>query len=311
MMARRVTERRPRVTMPAPPDGGTGIDDGVRSVAETAFSELDAGELRFALAEPAMPGPGDSPWHTTEPGEGARPSSAPRRTQPPPSVTAAASVPAPRGSRVAPSLFADAAEAPIALHARGVVLVRTTEDQAFGAKLESLRVVAGTAATRVLHRRTRDADTHEVLGGIGSPVVRVSGSARLVLGARAGHALVPIALEDELAFVREDALLGFELRLAYENGRLALETPGEGSRGSSEGAHVVQLRGSGAVVLELSGELASVPCAAGRPLLVRREWIVGWLGRLVPRPLSPAESPNGQRGLIAFSGEGTVLICAG
>jgi hypothetical protein len=71
------------------------------------------------------------------------------------------------------------------------------------------------------------------------------------------------------------------------------------------------LSGSGAVVLELSEELASVPCVRERPLLVRREWIVGWLGRLLPRPLPPAESPNGQRGLIAFSGEGTVLICAG
>jgi uncharacterized protein (AIM24 family) len=212
---------------------------------------------------------------------------------------------------VAPSLFADATEAPIALHARGVVLVRTTEERAFGAKLESLRVVMGTATTRALHRRARDADTHEVLGGIGSPVVRVSGNAQLVLGARAGYTLIPMALEEELAFLREDALLGFELHLAYENGRLALEAPGEGSRTPGEGVHIVQIRGSGAVVLELSGELASVPSTAGRPLLVRREWIVGWLGRLVPRPLPPAESLNGQRGLIAFSGEGTVLICAG
>ena len=59
----------------------------------------------------------------------------------------------------------------------------------------------------------------------------------------------------------------------------------------------MQLRGSGTVVLELPGELASVPCTPGRPLLVRREWIVGWLGRLVPRAAPPAESPSGQRGL--------------
>ena len=69
MMARRVTERRQRVTMPAPAGGGAGIDEGVRSVAETAFSELDAGELRFALAEQGTPMAGDSPWHTTEPGD--------------------------------------------------------------------------------------------------------------------------------------------------------------------------------------------------------------------------------------------------
>jgi uncharacterized protein (AIM24 family) len=234
-----------------------------------------------------------------------------RLVPPPPDAPTPLSLPAPAGERhVAPSLFAQATEAPVALHARGVLLVKTTDEQAFAAKLESLRVVVGTAVTRVLHRRLRDADTHDVLGGIGSPIVRVSGSAQLVLGAKSGHTLVPIALEDELAFIREEALLGFELRLAYENGRLALEAPGEGGRAPGEGAHLVQLRGTGAVVLELAGELASVPCTPGHALLVRREWIVGWLGRLVPRASPPAESPSGQRGLIAFSGEGTVLVCA-
>lgn len=232
-----------------------------------------------------------------------------RLVPPPPDAPSLPSLPGER--HVAPSLFGDATEATVARHAPGVLLVRTTDDSAFAAKLESLRVVLGTAATRVLHRRVRDADTHEVLGGIGTPLVRVSGNVQLVLGAKAGHALIPMALQDELAFVREEALLGFELRLAYENGRLALEPAGEGGRAAGEGAHVVQLRGTGAVVLELAGELASVPCAPGRALLVRREWIVGWLGRLVPRAAPPAESPMGQRGLIAFSGEGTVLVCAG
>jgi hypothetical protein len=46
-------------------------------------------------------------------------------------------------------------------------------------------------------------------------------------------------------------------------------------------------------------------------LLVRREWIVAWIGRLVTRALPPGEAPSGQRGLIAFSGEGTVLVCTG
>jgi uncharacterized protein (AIM24 family) len=362
MMARRVTERRQRVTMPAPAGGGAGIDEGVRSAAETAFSELDAGELRFALAEPGTPRAGDSPWHTTEPGDVGKAATGQGRTQPPPppvmtmpsegpSLHTVRTVPpapqlvspaavstrlvppplvaptpppvAPESPFVAfpdpsvagegtlaPSLFAAATGAAVALHARGVLLVRTTDERAFAAKLESLRVVSGAVATRVLHRRLRDADTHDVLGGIGSPLVRLSGDAQLVLGARSAHRIVPIALRDELAFLREELLLGFEMNLGYENGRLALDAPGEGARGAGEGAHVVQLRGTGAVLLELAAELASVPCTPGHPLLVRREWIVGWLGRLVPRAAPPAEAPSGQRGLIAFSGEGTVLVCA-
>ncbi|HEY1691612.1 MAG TPA: tetratricopeptide repeat protein [Polyangiaceae bacterium] len=348
LMARRVTEKRGRVTVPAPADGGTGIDEGVRSAAATAFSELDAGELRFALAEPSALKPPAGNWHTTEPGEAMRIGG---RTQPPPAMVAdlppppsvhewATVAPSPlqvspaavstrlvpppldadsppvshpakaREHLGAPSLLAHAGDAPVVLHARGVLLVTTSDTQAFAAKLESIRVVTGTTSTRVLHRRVRDAETNEVLGGIGSPVVRISGSAQLVLGGRAGHTVLPLALTDDLAFVREEFLLGFEARLTYENGRLALDPVGEGSRSSSEGAHVVQLRGTGSLVLELPGELASVPCTPGCPLLVRREWIVGWLGRLVPRATPPAESPSGQRGLIGFSGDGSVLVCA-
>jgi hypothetical protein len=354
LMARRATETRGRVTVPAPADGGAGIDEGVRSAAATAFSELDAGELRFALAEPEPIKPPAGTWHTTEPGDAAPrqagrtqpppPMMTPQHLPPPPSVHEWATVPpgplagvspvavstrlvppppagsadAPPVSRptparerhVAPSLLAHAAEAPVVLHARGVVLVTTTDDRAFATKLEAIRVVTGTTVTRVLHRRARDAETSEVLGSIGSPVIRVSGSAELVLGGRSGHSLLPLGMTDDLAFVREEFLLGFELALAYENGRLALDPPGEGQRPTGDGAHVVQLRGTGTLVLELPGELASVPCTPGKPLLVRREWIVGWLGRLVPRATPPAESPSGQRGLIGFSGDGVVLVCA-
>ncbi|MGH7295532.1 MAG: tetratricopeptide repeat protein, partial [Polyangiaceae bacterium] len=216
-----------------------------------------------------------------------------------------------RERNVAPSLLAHATDAPVVLHRSGVLLVTTSDEAPFAAKLESLRVVTGRATTRVLHRRTRDAETSEVLGSIGCPVIRISGGAQLVLGGRPGQTLLPLTMSEDLAFVREEHLLGFELALAYENGRLALEPPGEGQRPAGDGAHVVQLRGTGTLVLELPGELASVPCTPGRPLLVRREWIVGWLGRLVPRATSPAESPSGQRGLIGFSGDGVVLVCAG
>jgi uncharacterized protein (AIM24 family) len=367
MMARRATERRPRVTVPAPADGGALIDEGVRSAAEAAFSELDAGELRFALAEPAPPRPVDGPWHTVEPGrtqpppplgrsEAGNELALPPLVPAPPSVHESATVPpapllispAAVSTRIVPPpppepspdslppppampsagpaarsvpapvfapLIAHSSDGPVVMPGFGA-LVRTTEEQAFAAKLESLRIVSGAAATRVLHRRARDAETNEVLGGIGSPIVRIGGPAQLVLAARPGHSIVPIALADDLAFVREDLLLGFELRLAYENGRMALEPPGEGAQKAAaqkngEAALVVQLRGAGAALIELEGPLARVPCVPGRPLLVRREWIVGWLGRLVPRAVPPGEAPSGQRGLIAFSGEGTVLVCAG
>jgi hypothetical protein len=388
MMARRVSERRQRVTVPAPIDGGAGIDEGVRSVAEAAFSELDAGELRFALAEPTPPKPVDGPWHAVEPGDAARPLG--RRSYPPPQLASAppadwvgppplmpqpslgeastrlvppaptpemdAAVVLPPLSSAPPAIavpvlttaradangnagpharqradpndnaapharalaatrataiFDEGAGPAVALHRLGAI-VRIHEDKPFAAKLEALRLVAGPVTTRVLHRRVRDTDTGEVLGGIGSPMVLLAGSAQLLLAPRAGCTLVPIELAGELAFVREDLLLGFEMRVAYENGRLALESSPEGPRSdsgqSNEASAVVQLRGTGTALLELPGALATVACIPGRPLLVRRDWIVGWLGRLVSRAIPAAEAPSGQRGLIAFSGEGTVLV---
>jgi Flp pilus assembly protein TadD len=335
MMAKRVTERRQRAQTPAPSrTAGTEVDEGVRSVAETAFSELDAGELRFSLAEPAPPKPADGPWHTVEPGDATKaagiavPPMSRRQagsvhenvTVPPaskvPRIAAAGLTAAPPAAPVPaqaiahdalPSLLTLGAEQSVARHDAGVVLARTTEEQPFAARLDSLRVVAGNITTRVLHRRTRDAETSEVLGGIGSPVVRLTGSAELVLGPRTSHELATLSLDDEIAFLREDALLGFELRLTYENGRLAVDPAGEAAP-RNEGVHLVQLRGKGAIVLEVVDSLARVPCTSGRSVLVRREWIVGWLGRLVPRALPPSEAPSGQRGLIAFSGDGTVLV---
>lgn len=332
MMARRLTERVQRGGAMAP-EGSPAIDEGVRSV----FSELDAGELKFALAEPGRPSAGDGDWHTLEMGEAARPArSAPpppmtpaptsvheTKTVPPPVVSTRLVPPrmpsdvappaAPRPASVglmAPSLLGVPEGQTLAVRDNGVVVAKVGAETAFAARLDALRVVAGSITTRVLHRRARDADTTEVLGGIGSPFVRVAGDAQIVLGPRPAHRLAVVALDDELAFVREEALLGFDLRLTYENGRLALDPPGEGPR-SAEAAHVAQLRGHGAVVMEIGGELASLPCAAGTALLVRREWIVAWLGRLVPRALPPTESPGGQRGLVSFSGTGTVLVCAG
>jgi uncharacterized protein (AIM24 family) len=325
MMAKRVTEKR-RSLFPPPSSKPPGVDRRVREAAEMAFSELDAGELRFALAEPEPPRPPDGQWHTLEPGEAARSS------QRAPSAVAAqgnvgtkpelmtisapsqrvADPEVPPHASVSP-LFGRPSDRTVALLGTDLVLVQTSDDppRAFACRLDALRVVAGTATTRVLHRRLRDADTNEVLGGVGSPVVRVSGNTQLVLGTRQGRELVLLALDEDLAFVREDLLLGFELCLGYENGRVAFEPGADGGRSVAEGSPIVQLRGSGALVLELGGKIASLLSVAGRPLLVRREWVVGWLGRLVARALPPSESPSGQRGLVAFSGEGTVLVCAG
>jgi hypothetical protein len=222
-----------------------------------------------------------------------------------------------RGPVEVPPLFGPAGGAAVTRHRSGMVEVQIREpapdpirppprdevSRAFAGRLDAVRVVAGGVSTRVLHRRVRDADTAEVMGGIGSPLVRFGGEARLVLGPRSGHELVTLAVTDGIAFVREDLLAGFELALQYENGRVALDPA------PAEGAAVVQLRGTGSFVVEVAGELASLPSSPGKPLVARRDWIVGWFGRLVSRALTSTEAPAGHRGLVGFWGEGTVLVC--
>jgi uncharacterized protein (AIM24 family) len=320
-MAKRLMERRQR---PSRPVSGSrapaAVEEGVRSVAEMAFAELEeTGELPFALAEPDASGGSDAPWHTLELGDAGKPTATATATPEPPQHQAASRAPLISRSRasvaayarrmtpdarVSPSRLVAPPEQPILKHATDVLLVHVEEGKSFAARLDALRVIAGTSSTRALHRRSRDAETNEVLGGIGSPLVRIAGATELVLAARSKRELAVVTLDDEPACVLEDVLLAFDLALTYESARVRLDADGAG-------VVTVQLRGSGALVLELGGKLGGVPCSGGRPLLVRREWIVGWLGPLVARSLPPGESPNGQRGLVGFAGEGTVLLCSG
>jgi Flp pilus assembly protein TadD/uncharacterized protein (AIM24 family) len=342
-MAKRLADRGARTTVAPPADGGTRREnDAVRAVAGAAFEELDAGELSFSLATPEKPAP-EKPatenehWHAREPGMPAPPAGPAGRVGVPPSPPESVppqSVAVPRlrhdtlewgigGARAsgAPGGIAPSAPRPIGevtrearfvfpedgitLLEQGLALVKTGEPpsgQGFAARLESVRAFRGDIVTDVMQRQTRGQVANETFGGIGTPIVSVSGAGHLVLGARPSHRLFSFILNDEVAFVREDHLMGFELSLSYENGRLAV--------GEGDTALMVQLRGAGAVVLELLDPMATLEVTSDRGATVRRESLVGWIGRLVPRALSISESPCGQRGLVGFSGDGAILVAA-
>jgi hypothetical protein len=277
-------------------EGGVAVQSPVATGASSILSRrpTSRGEEAFAHTRLVPPPPPHAP-------AGAAPV---RGTASSPAHPRVASLLESFGERGGPS---------IAMHPSGLLLARTGPEaaRAFAGRIDAVRVVSGAATPQVLRRRARDADTAEVLGGLGSPMVRFDGNAHLVFGPRGAGSIVLVGLEDDLAFLREECLLGFELSLAYENGKLALEAPGEGGPPAGEGAPIVQLRGTGALALEVVGTVTAVSSTADRPLLVRREWIVGWLGRLMPRAVGASEAPNGQRGLISFSGDGAVLVRVG
>lgn len=329
-----------------------------RSAVAAAFEELDAGELSFALAEPASDTSAPASWQSVELGqrEGAPSSLLPRTVVPlsPESRPALPHLAAPAGASRRPTLIAPApplgeadipqiiappslampppsalaAEAPqaprrntaplpavsqlardsvvafpasgeVALHATGIALVRTGS-AGFHVRPEAVRVAGTSMKAEIVLRRTNGRATSTPLGGLASPIALFRGDGQLVVGARPGRKLTSFLLEGELAFVREDALLGFDGRLQHEAGRL--DGAGE------EPLAMVQLEGGGAVLLEGTGELLGLEVKPETGLLVRREAVVAWFGRLVPRMVPPAEAPGGQRGLVAFGGEGSVLF---
>lgn len=193
-------------------------------------------------------------------------------------------------------------EAGVVLHPSGIALVRVTKDIGFSARLEAIRAQQSGLDMKLLERHVKGKPSGEPFGGVASPMVLASGDGQLVLAARAGRKLAVFHVGGEMCFAREDVLLGFGGGLVFENGRL---TTGDG-----EWVPVVQLRGEGSVLLESIGEILTLAVRADRSLSVRREVILGWFGRLVPRSLSPSDAPCGQRGLVSFAGEGRVLVAS-
>jgi uncharacterized protein (AIM24 family) len=196
----------------------------------------------------------------------------------------------------------------VVVHSPTVALARMRSESkgdgklGFAVRLEAVRAMSGGVSTSLLERHARGKSLGESFGGIGSPVVELRGEGDLVIGARAACALANFALAEESCFLREDVVVLFDRLLEFDNGKLAT--------GEGEYISVVQFRGTGPLLAEVKGSLLTIEVGAGRSVNVRREGIVGWFGRLVPRALAPSEAPSGQRGLVTFAGDGTVLLSA-
>ncbi len=312
-MARRVAAQReaPPASMAAPQANPNAAEDAaIRATAAVAFQELDSGELSFALAEPAMRRTESGTWRAIELGTSIRAPSVPppapqaapvpQASHAPPQVSQRpAATRAPRTvSDLASTSLVGATDVRVRLHSSGLVVV--TAPQGFAARLGALRAYSGALETAVLERQTRT-PSPEPFGGLGNPLLKMKVEGPVLLGPRSAHRLLPLAVEEGTAFfLREDVVLAFDLALTFENGRLTF--------GETDSVPIAQFRGEGAVVLELIDPIVSLEATQARPVVARREALVGWFGRLLPRAVPMSEAPSGQRGLLSFSGEGTVLV---
>jgi Tetratricopeptide repeat len=162
-----------------------------------------------------------------------------------------------------------------------------------------VRAGAPLAPTPLL-RRARGAETSEPFGGLASAWQAYGGPARAVVVAGHERGLWALTLTDERLFLRESALAAFELCVRYENGRLAA--------GGREPIPMVQLSGSGFVVVETRGRVAALTVEHESPALVKLDDVLGWTGRLLGQA-APVEGLAGRRpSLVSFAGEGALLL---
>ncbi len=291
----------------------------VRAVAAEAAAELDSDSHAFTRAEqttgePALAGH----WHPHEIGGDAPPPSRsfkPRASVPPPPAPPAgdtgvpleiADRPRPPGissprQLVERLLIAAPADARVAQSSDEVALIRL--DGAFAVRLDRVRALlpeAGPFTQTTILRRARGRELDEPLGGMRTPLVVLDGVGALVLSAE--PSLLVTRLSRELFYAREDRVIGFDLSLRHESGRLSI--------GAMEHVPMVQLSGEGLLALQTSKALFAVQVSADRPALLRGATIVGWVGRILPQPAAPSDAAAMQAGLVKMNGDGAVFVDA-
>jgi hypothetical protein len=276
----------------------------LRRAAAEAFHELDDGDASFSIANgvtsESSPTGG---WQEVSAAHPTVPPAARVPTLAPPAAPAPAAA-EPSAHRLPQfardTTFVFPAEPRVALVNRSV-LVRV--HNGFGARLDLVRVMIGPTTgikATPLFRRTRGRVEDLWLGSSTRPLSLVTEATQLVMQTTPERRLAPVQLDGDFVYVREDSLAGFDQSLSYENGRLPI--------GEGEAANMVRVHGHGFVVLDLPAGFGAVEVPVSSSVLVRREAILGWSGRLVPRALSAAKVPAELRECVAFSGDGSVWI---
>jgi uncharacterized protein (AIM24 family) len=199
-------------------------------------------------------------------------------------------------------------ECELALSASGSVMqvdpgrVVVAVGEGFCARLKAISAMLptnGAFTSQVLTRRHLGRPTEEPMGGHTAPFVQLDGDGHLILDT---NVLLTMIELDKTGFVylRESSLVGFQVSVRHENGRLGT--------GPDEQVPMLQLSGRGAVLFQHKARLISLTVSAERSLSLRGDLVLGWTGRLLTQPLASKDAPNHAHGFVAFSGDGAVFI---
>ena len=111
---------------------------------------------------------------------------------------------------------------------------------------------------------------------------------------------MPLAMDADVAFLREELVVGFDHALIHDLGRIRLR--------GDEVLSLVRFRGDGVVVLELEQPFLAFDVRGDQRVTLRSETLVGWVGLLAPDPAEAWYPGAPATEFVTFSGEGSVLF---
>jgi len=166
-------------------------------------------------------------------------------------------------------------------------------------RLDGLFATQGKVVMAAEVKRFRGRPTDKPFGEGTTRMHRATGEG-VLLFRTAGRKFSSLDLGPDAAYLREEALFGFEGGIAFENGRVPSSISAE--------LHLVHLRGRGRFLLATAGDPVTVDVAPDAPLKVPLASLVGWVGALTPRVCALVED-GGAPVVVAveLTGEGRVI----
>jgi len=162
-------------------------------------------------------------------------------------------------------------------------------------------------------RRSKGRVSEDPLGSDDSPVYEITGEGFLIAMPRGGR-FTALKLDDDVVYLREQAVYAFESNLRWESGRIpgsvsATAIPGAqaGELMPGPGLRFLNLRGDGCACVHTSRSAVTIQVTPDWMFYVDAASLVGWSGKVVPR-VAPREANDPSPLFVECSGEGIVIV---
>jgi len=294
-MARRMEEVVGTAASPIDPQEPANAERdraAMRWAAEKAIQEFEAEQVAIAV-DGVMAARPTGLWRVAEPGAEATPG--PVR----PTVVRPIASPPTLGALLEGWLVSLPERTSLAVSSNGDLFMHAAHD--IYSRLEGVRALRGELRTSPVHRRARGKDQKGLLGG-STPLLLWRGPVSAIIRPREGARFHALHLDDETLYIREELVFAFSDSLSFESGTLPLQ--------KGEDTSLLQLYGSGDVVLSLRGAPSALRVEQGQEVRVAPEALLGWTGRVLPRRMldRATESHAASAPPLAFVGDGVLLV---